>query len=231
MRNIAIIPARGGSKRIPGKNIKLFAGKPIIAYSIEAALNSGLFEEVMVSTDSEAIAAIAKEYGAKVPSLRSAKAADDHASISEVMLEVIEDYTQRKRTFDQLCCIFATAPFITATLIQRAYKQLQSGDYSSIVSVQQFHYPILRSLKINEAGYLEMNWPEHAKTRSQDLAPAFHDAGQFYWAKVNDYLIEKRFFSQKAGYLVLSDLDAHDIDTEEDWRIAELKYKMIHHND
>jgi len=201
MANLAIIPARGGSKRIPRKNVKDFLGKPILAYSIEAALESGLFEEVMVSTDDKEIAEIAKYYGAAVPFMRSAETSDDHSTLSDVLMEVLGEYEARKRTFENLCCLFATAPFVTDEKLKAAYQKLLEGDFVSIVSVQEYQFPILRSLKTNQAGYLEMNWPEYAKTRSQDLAPAFHDAGQFYWARMKDYLLEQKFYSSNdSGY-------------------------------
>jgi len=230
MRNLAVIPARGGSKRIPGKNIKDFLGKPIIAYSIQAALDSELFDEVMVSTDSEEIKSIAEKYGAKVPALRSEKNADDHATISDMMGEVLDYYSAENIHFDNVCCIFSTAPFVTPNRLIEGLEKLQSGNFISVVPVQQYSFPILRSLKINEAQCLEMNWPEYAKTRSQDLPDSYHDAGQFYWAKLPEYNKQRRFYSEKAGYIVLTDMEAHDIDTLEDWELAELKYKIINRN-
>ena len=227
MARLAIIPARGGSKRIPHKNIKPFLGKPIIAYSIETALQSGCFSEVMVSTDDPAIAEVARQYGASVPRLRSARSSDDHATISDVMLEVLADYDAAQRSFDYFCCLFATAPFVRPAQLRSALEQLRGGDFATLVSVQQYHFPILRSLRLDAAGHLQLNWPEHAKTRSQDLPPAYHDAGQFYWARTADYRHEKRFYSSRAGHFLLQDFEAHDIDTPEDWRMAELKYQIL----
>ncbi len=227
MKNLAVIPARGGSKRIPKKNIKDFLGKPIIAYSIQAALDSGLFEEIMVSTDSEEIKVVAEKYGAKVPFLRSAKNADDHATISDVMSEVLDYYDDKNLTFDNICCILSTAPFTTCEKIKEAYNKLYSGDFISIVPIQKFSFPILRSLRINSNDQLEMNWPEYSKTRSQDLEEAFHDAGQFYWAKLEAYRTEMKFNSSKTGYIEFKANESQDIDTEEDWKIAELKFKIL----
>lgn len=229
MKNLAVIPARFGSKRIPKKNIKPFLGKPIIAYSIEAALQSGLFEEVMVSTDHPEIKSIAEEFGASVPFLRSEENANDQASIRDVMKEVIAHYDQKGIKFDNVCCIFATAPFATSTKLQEGYDKLHSGDFISVVPVQAFSFPILRSLRINAQDQLEMNWPEHQQTRSQDLEEAYHDAGQFYWAKMEGYRKEMKFYSSKTGYIELKASEAQDIDTEEDWKIAALKFKISQH--
>ena len=230
MRNLAVIPARGGSKRIPGKNIKDFLGKPIIAYSIRAALDSGLFEEVMVSTDSEEIKAVAEQYGAKVPFLRSSKNADDHATISDVMGEVLNYYDEEEVKFDHVCCLFSTAPFVQISKLKEGLQKLKDGDFISIVPVQKYGFPILRSLKINEQDCLEMNWPKYAKTRSQDIPEAYHDAGQFYWAKLPEYNDERRFYSKKAGYIILEEIEAQDIDTLEDWKLAEMKFKIVNVN-
>ena len=223
---IAIIPARQGSKRIPGKNIKLFLGKPIIGYSIQAAFKSDLFDEVMVSTDSEEIAEISRKLGANVPFLRSAQTSDDFTGIAEVILEVLNNYELKERTFDYLCCIFPTAPLITEKHLKEGFKLLIDNNFDSVFPVLRFSYPILRSLKKSN-GKFEMNWPEYFNSRSQDLPPAYHDAGQFYWMKTQCFLDQKRIFAKNTGGIELSELEIQDIDNETDWAIAEMKYKII----
>jgi pseudaminic acid cytidylyltransferase len=225
MKNLVIIPARGGSKRIPEKNIKSFLGKPIIAYSIEAAIKSRLFDEVMVSTDDYRIAQIAKKHGAKVPFMRSAKNSDDYAGLANVCIEVIKCYRKIGIKFDAVCCILPTAPFVNAEKLIYA-KKLLTSKHSCIFTVTQYSYPIQRSLKIVN-GFVQMKWPRNLTKRSQDLEKSYHDAGQFYFIKTKSLLIEKRFFIKKSGALVLDNLEVQDIDTDSDWRLAELKYKII----
>ena len=191
MRNLAIIPARGGSKRIPRKNIKPFMGKPIIAYSIEAALESGLFDEVMVSTDDEEIAAVAKQYGAKVPFMRSAEAANDYATTFDVIEEVLNTYRAEGKFFDVVCCIYATAPFVNDVKLQTSYQSLVENGYDSVYAVVAYSYPVQRGLKM-EQGRMSMLYPEYLNTRSQDLKPVYHDAGQFYFSKVKPYFSAKK---------------------------------------
>lgn len=222
MRNIAIIPARGGSKRIPKKNIKEFLGKPIIAYSIQAALDSGLFNEVMVSTDDKEIAEAALKYGAKVPFMRSDKAADDYTPLADVITEVINTYKANNLYFDNFCCILATAPFLDGEDIVEAYKELQKSDYDTIRPVTRFSYPIQRSFKLKEDNGVEWFFPEFENMRSQDIEIAYHDAGLFYWGKTSVSLN-----TSSRGAIVISELKCQDIDTEEDWRLAEVKYKTI----
>jgi pseudaminic acid cytidylyltransferase len=229
MANLAIIPARGGSKRIPRKNIKPFLGKPIIAYSIEAALKSNLFDEVMVSTDDEEIAKIAKQYGAKVPFLRSNDNANDFAVLADVVEEVIANYNKQKNSFDTICCILPTAPFVTSNKITEAYKKFTEGNFDSVFLVLEFSFPIQRSLKINE-DKVAMVWGEHLNSRSQDLEPRYHDSGQFYWLKNNSFSKEKKLFTNNSGAIVISELQAQDIDTETDWKLAEIKYKLMLHD-
>lgn len=226
MANLAIIPARGGSKRIPRKNIKPFLGKPIIAYSIEAALKSNLFDEVMVSTDDLEISRIAVEYGAKVPFMRSLNASNDFAVLSDVIYEVISGYLKEKVEFDNICCILPTAPFVTGNKISEAYDKLLSGDFDTLFTVQKFSFPIQRSLRIEDNKAIMVN-KEHLNTRSQDLEPRFHDSGQFYWLKTSCFLIEKKLFTKNSGVLIISELQAQDIDTETDWELAEIKYKIM----
>lgn len=226
MANVAIITARGGSKRIPRKNIKDFLGKPIIAYSIEIALNSGLFDYVMVSTDDDEIAEVAKRYGAQVPFIRSKQTADDFTGTADVVLEVLNDLSKIGKQFDNACCIYPTAPFITKQSLTEAYNLLQHHTFDSVFPVCPFSSPILRALKIKDSK-TSMIWPENINKRSQDLEPTYHDAGQFYWMNVHLFLIEKKLYTNNTGSIILSELQTQDIDNESDWKLAELKYKLI----
>jgi len=226
MGRIAIITARGGSKRIPGKNIKDFLGKPIIAYSIEAAKVSGLFEEIMVSTDDETIAKVAEKYGAVVPFLRSEQNANDFATTADALVEVLEEYKERGRFFSHVCCIYPCAPFITGDRLRQGYDILVQKDLDSVFPVMKFHYPIQRALKINHNGLIEMFHPEYLKTRSQDLEPAYCDSGQFYWLNVTRFLITQSLWTDNTMGILISELEGHDIDTLDDWKVAELKYRI-----
>jgi N-acylneuraminate cytidylyltransferase len=192
MRNLAIIPARGGSKRIPKKNIKDFFGKPIISYSIKVALDSGLFNEVMVSTDSIEIAEIAKKYNAKVPFLRSSTKSNDYCGLADVIIEVLEEYKKAGIEFDNICCILATAPFISKNSLTQSYKKLNENNFDSIFPVIKYSFPIQRALQFDKEK-IQMIWPENLMTRSQDLTPSFHDAGLFYWIKKDILLSEKKY--------------------------------------
>jgi pseudaminic acid cytidylyltransferase len=223
---IAIITARGGSKRLPGKNIKSFLGRPIICYSIEAALKAGCFAEVMVSTDDRGIAEIAEKNGAKVPFLRSAKNSDDFATSYAVLSEVLAEYKKRGSEFKYACCIYPTAPFITPEKLRTAFEKLTGGDASAVVPVVRFSFPILRSFKM-ENGFVSLNWPEYLETRSQDLPPAFHDAGQFYFFEVNAFHREKKLFMDKTIGVEMPESEVQDIDNEEDWKLAEIKYRFL----
>lgn len=227
MANVAIITARGGSKRIPRKNIKDFLGRPIIAYSIETALNSGLFDYVMVSTEDDEIAEVAKRYGAQVPFIRSKQTADDYTGTADVVLEVLHDLTKTGKQFDNACCIYPTAPFITKQSLTAAYNLLQHHTFDSVFPVCPFSYPILRALKIKDSK-TSMMWPENTNKRSQDLEPAYHDAGQFYWMNVHLFLKEKKLFTNNTGSIILNELHVQDIDSEMDWKLAELKYQLLH---
>ena len=221
MKVLAIIPARGGSKRIPGKNIKNFYGKPIIAYPIQAALDSGFFDTVMVSTDSDQIANVAKQYGAEVPFMRSNKNADDYSTTADVLLEVLESYKAKQNLeFDYLCCIYPTAPFTTADLLKEGYHTMIKNDFDSVFPVLQYSFPIQRAMRIEE-GKLQMRQPGHLNSRSQDLVPYYHDSGQFYWLNIPRFLEQKVMWGKNTGMIQLSEMDAHDIDTLEDWAIAE----------
>lgn len=226
MKTVAIITARGGSKRIPRKNIKPFLGKPIIAYSIESALNSGLFDEVMVSTDDVEIAAVARQFGAKVPFLRSAKNADDFATTADVIVEVLEEYEQLGQTFEYAICIYPTAPFVSSELLIKGYELLTQGDYDTVFPAMPFSFPIQRAIKLNTKNRIEMLQPEHLRTRSQDLEATYHDCGQFYWLHVERFMAKKEIWTDNSGIVILSEMEAHDIDNLEDWKVAEFKYKI-----
>ena len=224
MNNLAIIPARGGSKRIPRKNIRNFLGKPIIAYSIETAINSGLFKEVMVSTDDKEIAKVAKQYGATIPFMRSNKNADDFATLNDVFLEVENWYKQNGRIFDAYCLILPTAPLITVELLKKGAELLISSVFDSVRPVVRFGYPIQRAVKL-EDGKISFFYPEFYKSRSQDLEPSFHDAGMFYFIMSGKSLID-----ENKGGLKIEETYAQDIDSSSDWEFAEIKYNHLHKN-
>lgn len=226
MKSIAIITARGGSKRIPKKNIKEFCGKPIIAYSIEAALKSGCFDTVMVSTDSEEIAAISKIYGAEVPFLRSEETSNDYATTADVLNEVIEKYKENGVNYGIMCCIYPTAPFVTAEKLQRAVNFLLDSDADSLMPVVAFSFPPQRG-NIIRNGKLEYKYPEYALKRSQDLEPVYHDCGQFYLCKVDAFKKTGKLVTGNTLPLVMSDEEVQDIDTMSDWALAEVKYRTF----
>ncbi len=225
MKNIAIITARGGSKRIPKKNIKSFCGKPIIAYSIEAALKSGLFSEVMVSTDSEEIAEIAREYGAKVPFLRSEATSNDFATTRDVLIEVLDRYGELGEKFDIMTCIYPTAPFVTAEKLQKAVELLASSDADAVMPVVAYSFPPQRAMVVRD-GCLEYQYPEHKNTRSQDLEPIYHDCGQFYVYRADVYAGEIQG-SGKVLPIEMPEAETQDIDNLSDWMIAEIKYERF----
>lgn len=227
MKSLCIIPARGGSKRIPRKNIKPFMGKPIMAYSIEAAMKSELFDEVMVSTDDEEFAEVARQYGASVPFFRSEATANDYATTVDVLLEVIETYKQRGKEFDAICCLYSTAPFVTPNRLKEAYSKL-TDKVDACFTMVEYSYPIQRSLRINEIGQVEMKYPEHLKSRTQDLEKVYHDAGQFYFVKTKTLIEEKTVWCKRTAPLVLSELEVQDLDTLTDWQLAEIKYELLH---
>jgi N-acylneuraminate cytidylyltransferase len=225
-KSVAIITARGGSKRIPRKNIKDFLGKPIIAYSIEAALSAGCFDEVMVSTDDLEIAEVARKCGAITPFMRSQKTSGDFATTADVLTEVLEEYRKNGQDFTYACCIYPTAPFVTAKKLIAAYKTLLEHDADATFPVVRFGYPILRALKV-EDGKLQMIWPEYMDTRSQDLQPAYHDSGQFYWFNAERFRVTKRIFTECTYPIEVPESEVQDIDTLEDWKVAEIKYRML----
>jgi N-acylneuraminate cytidylyltransferase len=226
-KNLCIIPARGGSKRIPRKNIKDFLGKPIIAYSIEAALKSELFDEVMVSTDDEEIAEVAKKYGAKVPFMRSKENADDYATTVDVLIEVVNNYKQSGKEFDYCCCIYPTAPLVKIEKLKSGFEKLKADEFDSVFPVVNFSYPIWRGLKKTSKDKFKMVWPEHLNSRSQDLEEVYHDAGQWYWFKPKHLLKNKTLFGDHTSCVVLEATEVQDIDTEMDWKLAELKYELL----
>lgn len=224
MKNIAIIPARGGSKRIPRKNIKDFLGKPIIAYSIEAALQSELFDEVMVSTDDNEIAEVSKKYGANVPFMRSKKNADDFATTAEVLLEVLSEYKKLGNEFEYMFCIYPTAPFVSAKKLNDSFELILKSKVDSVVPVVKFSYPIQRAFRITEENILEYIWPVNINKRSQVLETAYHDAGQFYWSKTESFVKAQSLVCGITLPFVLSEMEVQDIDNEEDWKLAEVKF-------
>lgn len=227
MSSIAIITARGGSKRIPRKNIKPFCGVPIIAYSIQAALDSNLFDEVMVSTDDSEIADVSRRYGASVPFMRSEHTSDDHATTADVLLEVIGKYAQDEKQFEYACCIYPTAPFVTAGKLQEAFSILEeSKACETVFTSVPFSFPPQRGL-LNENGYAIWWQPQHALTRSQDLPDIYHDAGQFYFFRINSFLKSHMLVGQNSRMLLISELEAQDIDNPSDWELAELKFKRM----
>lgn len=223
--SIAIITARGGSKRIPRKNIREFCGKPIITYSIEAALKSGLFDEVMVSTDDDEIAEVARRAGAQVPFMRSSESAGDYASTDDVLMEVLEAYKAQGREFDTFCCLYPTAPFVTEEKLKSAMKLLERAD--SVMPVVRFSFPPQRCMVMNEAGEICMKWPEYASARSQDLEPYYHDCGQFYFCRTNLFMKYKTTDLPHMAAMIISELEVQDIDNFDDWEIAELKYQKM----
>ena len=225
--SIAIITARGGSKRIPKKNIRDFCGKPILAYSIEAAIKSGLFSEVMVSTDSEEIAGIARQYGANVPFLRSAKTSDDYATTADVLLEVLDRYREMGQTFDYHCCIYPTAPFITAEKLKAAMDIMERRNPIQVMPVVAFSYPPQRCYIVDENGTIAFKYKEYMRTRSQDLEKWYHDAGQFYVYNTEQFRKANGVISEQIMPIFVSELEVQDIDSEDDWKIAELKYQLM----
>ncbi|MDB5764021.1 MAG: pseudaminic acid cytidylyltransferase [Herminiimonas sp.] len=223
--NLCVIPARGGSKRIPRKNIRLFAGKPIIAYSIHAALQSGLFDKVIVSTDDEEIADIARQAGAEVPFIRPKQLADDFTGTNAVVKHAINWFMDQGESVTCACCLYATAPFVEAYYLREGYEKLCTSSKSFAFSVTSFPFPIQRALRMNAEGVVEPIYPEHIFTRSQDLKEAYHDAGQFYWGRAEAFLNDVVTFSPASLPVILPRYLVQDIDTLEDWRRAELMYQ------
>lgn len=223
---LAIITARGGSKRIPKKNIKPFLGIPIIKYSIEAALGANCFDEIMVSTDDLEIANISLESGAKVPFMRSIETSNDFASTADVIKEVLEKYKKIGKEFKYFCCIYPTAPFITSEKLNKAFYMLSTTGAKNVLPIVSYSFPILRSFKI-ENGKVKMNWPEHMFSRSQDLPISYHDCGQFYFMRTEEFLKEGKMYTDFTIPFIMPESEVQDIDTEEDWKIAEIKFTLL----
>lgn len=224
---LAVIPARGGSKRIPRKNIRDFCGKPIIAYSIEAALASQLFDQVIVSTDDDEIASVAREFGAETPFIRPVDIADDHTGTNAVVKHAIQWYLEQSQSISLACCIYATAPFVSAEYLREGHDKLINSDKSFAFSVTSFPFPIQRALRINKKGEVEAFWPEYINTRSQDLEEAYHDAGQFYWGRSKAFLNDDVTFSNISIPIILPRYLVQDIDTMEDWQRAEHMFEAV----
>ena len=227
MKILAIILARGGSKRIPRKNIKDFYGKPIIAYSIDAAIKSECFDTIMCSTDDKEIAEIATSYGASVPFFRSEANSNDYATMADVLTEVINEFENRNLFFDYFCCIYPTAPFIDSEKLKNGLYEMQKNNASAAMPVVAFSYPIQRALKITN-GKISMLEEKYLKTRSQDLMKTYHDAGQYYWFETKAFKKEPNIMMLNPIAIVTPEMEVHDIDSLEDWEVAELKYSILH---
>jgi len=225
--NIAIIPARGGSKRIPRKNIKPFHGKPIIAYSIEAAKRSNCFDKIIVSTDDQEIADIAIKYGAEVPFIRPLEIADDHSTTIAVIQHALTWCESAQWQIDNVCCIYPTAPFLLSEDIQQGLEKLSQPDVEYAFSATAFSFPIQRAIALSEESSVSMFSPEHANTRSQDLQQGYHDAGQFYWGKKSAFLLGKAIFATHSKAIILPRKRVQDIDTFEDWEFAEHLFSLL----
>ncbi|MCB2182809.1 MAG: pseudaminic acid cytidylyltransferase [Desulfobulbaceae bacterium] len=225
--NIALIPARGGSKRIPGKNIKNFCGKPIIAYSIEAALEAQIFDRIIVSTDSDEIGSVARQYGAEVPFVRPAELADDFSTTAAVVEHGLNWLYSQGEKIRYLCCLYATAPFVTGKYLRQGFEKIVSEGVSSVFTVTSYPSSIYRALLIGEKGYLTMVHPEHELTRSNDLPETYYDAGQFYWLDAGSFMETQRIYSRDALPVILPRFLVQDIDTSEDWKTAELMYEAL----
>lgn len=225
---LAVIPARGGSKRIPRKNIKTFHGKPMIAWSIEVAFNSGCFDEVWVSTDDDEIAEIAIKYGAKVPFMRPLELSEDYSTTTDVMQHAIQYYMDNNsKELSFVCCIYATAPFITIDALQLGLQKIENSDLSFVFGATTYPFPIQRAIKLSEQGTVKMFSPQYFNSRSQDLEVAWHDAGQFYWARPQAYLEKEIVFSSKSSVVEIPRYLVQDIDTMEDWMRAELIFSCL----
>ncbi|GGK09176.1 pseudaminic acid cytidylyltransferase [Pseudomonas matsuisoli] len=223
-----MIPARGGSKRIPRKNIKPFCGRPMIAWSIEAALASGCFDVVVVSTDDPEIAKVAKAHGATVPFMRPPQLSDDYTGTIPVVAHATQWMVDCGRRPDYVCCVYATAPFVSADTIQKGLKVLEEEGVDYAFSVTSYAFPIQRAIRLSQQGRVEMFQPEHFNTRSQDLEEAYHDAGQFYWGRASAWLASAALFGANSAPVVLPRHLVQDIDTAEDWLRAEWMFKALH---
>jgi N-acylneuraminate cytidylyltransferase len=224
---LCVIPARGGSKRIPNKNIKEFCGKPIIGWSIEAAIHSGCFDKVIVSTDDENIANIAISFGAEVPFFRPVNLADDYTGTVAVIQHATKWVSENWQQPDYVCCVYATAPFVRSLDITLGYEKILNEEADYVFSVASFESPIQRAIKINSAGRVEMMYPEHLNSRSQDLEEGYYNAGQFYWGTGEAWLTGKRVLSGNSSPIIVPRGRVQDIDTLEDWEHAELLFNWL----
>ena len=229
MSTVAIITARGGSKRIPKKNIKEFCGKPIIAYSIEAATDSGIFDEVMVSTDSNEIKTVAEQYGAEVPFMRSEATSNDYATTSDVLLEVIGEYEKRGQVFDIGCCLYPTAPFVDGEVLRKAYEALLSSSAKTLLPVVAFSFPPQRGVFIRN-DKLVLSQPEYLNTRSQDIEKMYHDCGSFSMFRITEFKKERKLITDNTIPYIMDEKKVQDIDNLSDWEMAELKYRLMKNN-
>ena len=229
--NVAIIPARGGSKRIPRKNIKSFHGKPMIAYSIEAAIQSGCFDKIIVSTDDQEIAEISIAYGAEVPFLRPVNISDDHATTMDVMHHAISWCINSGFNVGSVCCLYATAPFVMPVYLQQGLSLLNNENVGFVFSATSFPFPIQRAIKLSSEGKVTMFFPENEQVRSQDLIESYHDAGQFYWGSKDLFLERQPIFSSNSKVVLLPRKQVQDIDTQEDWELAEALYLTLNLKD
>lgn len=226
MANLAIIPARGGSKRIPKKNIKLFLGKPMIAYSIKMAIDSNLFDDIVVSTDDFEIAKIAIDHGAQVPFYRSEKNSSDYATTYDVIEEVINEFYIKNKVYNNICCIYPCAPLIKKEYLIEAYEVMKLNNFDTVFPIVKYGNKIQRALKLEDKR-VKMFYPQFQNSRSQDLEDAFYDPGQFYWANTDQLLKSGKLYSSNSGCIVIDEMSAQDIDNEIDWRLAEIKYSLL----
>lgn len=224
---LCVIPARGGSKRIPYKNIKSFCGQPMISYSIKAALESKCFDQVIVSTDDTKITKVAKSFGAIVPFIRPDELANDYTATIPVIKHAIEWFDAQGQNASEVCCLYATAPFVTADIIKKAYNQMQNTQADFCFTVTSFAFPIQRAIKFTKENRIEMFYPENIETRSQDLEESYHDAGQLYWGKAESFRHQKPLLSKGTSPYILPRYLVQDIDTPEDWERAELMYQLL----
>ncbi|QHE83769.1 pseudaminic acid cytidylyltransferase [Hydrogenophaga sp. BPS33] len=227
MKTLCIIPARGGSKRIPRKNLREFRGVPILGWSIRAARDSDCFDDVVLSTDDAEIARVGESLGASVPFMRHPETATDHATTAAVLIETLTRLRELGQHHDAVCCLYPTAPFTTHRDLQNGLTQLTSGRFDVVLPVARFDYPIWRSFRRDDTGQLQMNWPEHRDSRSQDLPPAYHDAGQWCWFRPEALFEHGTLLGPNTGSLVLPSERVQDIDTEDDWLTAEWKHERI----
>lgn len=225
MKRVAIIPARGGSKRIPRKNIKPFFGQPMIGYSIRAAQESGLFDSIVVSTDDDEIADVARSFGADIPFMRPADLANDHAGTGAVVVHALQWFAEHGMAYDAACCIYATAPLLDPERLKEGWDRLQGKRFA--FSVTSYAFPIQRALKKTADGSVDMFWPENLMKRSQDLEPAYHDAAQFYWGWSDAWVNGETAFSPISAPVILPRTQVVDIDTPEDWEVAEVTYRVL----